>query len=438
MSETTGDIYSRLGDLIEAWNAQILESHEVLAGQLQTARGHLDRLIQPAAEESQAPAPHADSRAAVIAALEQEVADLRDELQRARTTPPLVGAPPSEPDREGVSRQREWADEIEELQRKLAASEEIRETLRGELATLKKTEGQALEDSSAASERAEASIGELERERDQLRADMAAALERCAALETALAEAETGAGASGEELAAALERCAALETALAEAEEALAAAQVSDADQAGDEERAGLAASLSALQDEHGQALARIGELEAALAGGAAARSARSLASGGDVHIDAFDTQGHKKRMGEILMELGVLDEEQLKAVLKEQSADPQHRLGALVVEHGFTGEDIVSKILAAQLRLPYLDIADLEIEDRVLKLVSPHVTRLHRCVPLKEEGGLLTAAMVNPLDLIAIEDLELASRCQVSPVVSTPSQIDARLLSVYGPPEVS
>ncbi|MCF6286784.1 MAG: hypothetical protein L3K26_16570, partial [Candidatus Hydrogenedentes bacterium] len=147
----------------------------------------------------------------------------------------------------------------------------------------------------------------------------------------------------------------------------------------------------------------------------------------------AFDAQGHKKRMGEILMELGVLDEEQLKSILKAQSEEPQLRLGTLVVEHGFTGEEIIAKILAAQLRLPFQDIAGTEIAAGVIGAVSPHVTRLHRCMPLAKDDGVLTVAMVNPLDLIAIEDLELASQCQVAPVVSTATQIEARLQEFYG-----
>ena len=215
-----------------------------------------------------------------------------------------------------------------------------------------------------------------------------------------------------------------LEARLAEAEAPIAENDDSDA-----------VTESSALQQSYDQALTRIEELERLLAQQQELQSTSSQEIDGSISIKAFDSQGHKKRMGEILMELGVLDEEQLKKVLKEQSAEPQQRLGALVVSHGFTGEDIVAKILAAQLRLPYHDVRDMKIEAEATALVSPHVAQLHRCLPLSEASGALTVAMVNPLDLIAIEDLELASRCRVVPVVSTPSQIDARLKEFYGDP---
>ena len=189
-----------------------------------------------------------------------------------------------------------------------------------------------------------------------------------------------------------------------------------------------LRSSLELLQLEHARAQDQIRTLKQALD-----TAAHSSAAPHRPDIEAFDERGHKKRMGEILVELGLLSEVQLKSVLKEQTSDPQRRLGQLVVEHGFTGEDIVAKIVAAQLRLPYLELVDTDVEPGAAAAVSPHVVRLHRCLPLRLKDGVLTVAMINPLDLIAIEDVELASRCRVSPVVSTPSHIDD-LISLFYP----
>jgi len=214
--------------------------------------------------------------------------------------------------------------------------------------------------------------------------------------------------------------------ALAAALEAARAAENAATDSSADVES--LRSSLELLQLEHAQAQDQIRTLKQALNSAASGPSAPPRPTG----IEAFDANGHKKRMGEILVELGLLTEVQLKSVLKEQNADPQRRLGQLVVDHGFTGEDIVAKIVAAQLRLPYQEIVDTDVEPRAVAAVSPHVVRLHRSLPLRLEDGVLTVAMINPLDLIAIEDLELASRYRVSPVVSTPSNIDSLIALFY------
>lgn len=141
--------------------------------------------------------------------------------------------------------------------------------------------------------------------------------------------------------------------------------------------------------------------------------------------IDAFDTQGHKKRIGQILVESGIISEYQLNELLSEQEKDPKRRLGALVVEKGHTSDYVIARILASQLRLPFSELRDEEIEPAAFALVSGHLARTHRCVPIRKRGDTLVLAMVNPLDLIAIEDVELATSCRVDPVVATAAAID-------------
>ena len=144
--------------------------------------------------------------------------------------------------------------------------------------------------------------------------------------------------------------------------------------------------------------------------------------------IRAFDQHGHKRRMGVILVEAGVITQEQLDEILAEQAQNPQRRFGTIVVERGFTTEEAVARILAAQLRLPFLAVSTENCDAGVSSRISGHLARLHKAVPVREENGNLTVAMVNPLDLIAIEDIEIASRCRVEPVVATRSAIEAVL----------
>ena len=326
MSETTEELCSRLGALIDEWNSQFSQSHTALTEQVVSARSHLERLAQPPGDDVVSPEA-GEEDASAIAILQEEIIQLKAALKQAQSPePPLVGAPISVGDSVDSADCEEWTPA---LAAELAQFREEAEMLKRTLAT-----------------------------RDN---------------------------------------------------------------------------ELAALRETHGETLERLRELEISHE---EFQSVSALGAEGAIDIKAFDTQGHKKRMGEILLELGVLDEEQLKGILKEQSLEPQHRLGALVVAHGYTGEDIVSKILAAQLRLPYVDVRDETVEAEAVALVSAHVTQLHHCLPLREVDGILTVAMVNPLDLIAIEDLELASQRRVSPVVSTRPQIEARLAEFYGDPD--
>lgn len=153
--------------------------------------------------------------------------------------------------------------------------------------------------------------------------------------------------------------------------------------------------------------------------------AARALAA---TDIAAFDAHGHKRRMGDILVEAGVLTQEQLEDALVQQESDPHRRFGAIVVERGYTTEEAVARILAAQLRLPYVSLLPGTYDASVPRLISAHLARLHKAVPIRQQTGVLTVAMANPLDLIAIEDIEIASRCRVEPVVATKSGIEGLL----------
>lgn len=214
-----------------------------------------------------------------------------------------------------------------------------------------------------------------------------------------------------------------------------------------EEARAALAQAQSALAlaaEEHAEALATRDEQIAALEATVEAQSAQLAAVHTELRlaairaeaeralveqdIRAFDQHGHKRRMGVILVEAGVITQDQLEEILAEQAQNPQRRFGTIVVERGFTSEEAVARILAAQLRLPFLALTAESCDPGVAARISGHLARLHKALPVREENGNLTVAMVNPLDLIAIEDIEIASRCRVEPVVATRSAIEAIL----------
>jgi hypothetical protein len=195
---------------------------------------------------------------------------------------------------------------------------------------------------------------------------------------------------------------------------------------------------VAELEELLGQAARAVGEQESDEAGqvGEERRAEGLLADVENFEVPslpAFEAHGHRKRVGEILVAEGVLSPDELQELLTEQGRTPHVRLGTLAVARGFTNEALVAKILAAQLRLPFVNLAEMTLDRATAALLSPHLARLHKCVPLRREEDRLTVAMTNPLDLIAIEDIELAGKCVVGPVVATPSGIRGALETLYG-----
>ncbi len=147
----------------------------------------------------------------------------------------------------------------------------------------------------------------------------------------------------------------------------------------------------------------------------------------------AYDERGRKRSMGEILVEAGTLTQDQLDLALAEQRSSSRRRLGTIIVENGWADEETISQVLAAQLRMPFVRLPDEVIELYAADLLDGTFATHHMCMPIRVEGTLLVIAMANPLDLIAVEDIERRTELTARPVVATLADITAAIVKYYG-----
>ncbi|HOY66146.1 MAG TPA: type IV-A pilus assembly ATPase PilB [Candidatus Ozemobacteraceae bacterium] len=139
-----------------------------------------------------------------------------------------------------------------------------------------------------------------------------------------------------------------------------------------------------------------------------------------------------KMRLGDALIAEGLINEEQLQQALALQKKSGK-RLGAVLVEmHLVTEHDIV-QILSKQLKIPYIDLSNYLIDPVIAKLVPEHIAKRHMLIPINKVGNKLTVAMVDPLNIIAIDDIQLMTGLMVKPVVATQSDINKALQDAYG-----
>jgi len=137
--------------------------------------------------------------------------------------------------------------------------------------------------------------------------------------------------------------------------------------------------------------------------------------------------------MGDILVDAGVLSQEQLEQALIEQQEHPQRRLGAILMDMGHAEAEVIAQVLACQLKLPFVHLERDVPEETAVRLVSSRLARHHRCIPVRMEDETVILAMSNPLDLIAIEDIELATSRRVDPVVAAEPDIAKAIEWFYG-----
>jgi type IV pilus assembly protein PilB len=141
---------------------------------------------------------------------------------------------------------------------------------------------------------------------------------------------------------------------------------------------------------------------------------------------------GKKLRLGDALISEGLINEEQLQQALALQKKSGK-RLGNVLVEmHLVTEQDIV-QILSKQLRIPFIDLSNYLIDPVIAKLIPEHIAKRHFLIPINKVGNKLTVAMVDPLNIIAIDDIQLMTGLMVKPVVATQGDINKALQDAYG-----
>src|SRR2546426_4658182 len=125
-----------------------------------------------------------------------------------------------------------------------------------------------------------------------------------------------------------------------------------------------------------------------------------------------------RKRIGDILVETGVLSAQQLTEALARQRRT-RERLGRILVEQKVATEKQIAQALAAQLDLPLVNLASARIDPKAVKLVPEALARKRRVLPLVLEGEHLVIAMADPLDVYAVDDVGIAAHRPVKAVVA-------------------
>ena len=150
------------------------------------------------------------------------------------------------------------------------------------------------------------------------------------------------------------------------------------------------------------------------------------------VHV-SFSLDEEKRRLGEILMESGVITQNQLAMAVKTQAEgrDNEH-IGKIFISMGFAAEDVVAQALAYQMKGQFLRLEIGVVDAKVAEKISGRLAAMHNCIPVKIADGALVVAMENPLDLIALEDLERTTNMQIEPVVATSKDIEWALETYY------
>src|SRR5437763_1676050 len=143
-----------------------------------------------------------------------------------------------------------------------------------------------------------------------------------------------------------------------------------------------------------------------------------------------------RKRLGELLTELGVIDEHQLQSALGHQK-QWGGKLGGILVQKGFCSEEAMISALAKHLGMQSVRLAGVKIDPRAVKCVSKQVAEKLHVFPYALTGSgrseVVTIAMSDPTDLSAVDQLAFHTGTRIKPMLAGDGDVVAAIQAHYG-----
>jgi type IV pilus assembly protein PilB len=145
-----------------------------------------------------------------------------------------------------------------------------------------------------------------------------------------------------------------------------------------------------------------------------------------------------QRRLGQILVDLGYLTEDQLWDILEAQKQSQGEILGQVAIRMGFVSEAQVTEALAEQWGMPVVNLAETTIPAKALELVPQTMADVYKIVPISLKDNVLTVAMADPQNLGALDDLRSMLGVEVRGAVSNAKDVDAAIARQYAGREES
>ncbi len=139
-----------------------------------------------------------------------------------------------------------------------------------------------------------------------------------------------------------------------------------------------------------------------------------------------------KKRLGEMLIEGGLLTEEKLKQALVDQKKAGL-KLGQYLTRQGIVNEQQIIDLLSQQLNIQKYHPDNFPLDISLAHYIPIEIAQKYQVAPLKKKGRLLTIAIVDPLDINTLDSIEVLANAEVEPVICSEREVNQIINSLYG-----
>ncbi|TMI77110.1 MAG: type IV-A pilus assembly ATPase PilB [Bacillati bacterium ANGP1] len=142
-----------------------------------------------------------------------------------------------------------------------------------------------------------------------------------------------------------------------------------------------------------------------------------------DAELPRARPRPRSESLGQILLDEKMVSREQLDRAIQMQHRSGGH-LGRILVEQGALSEQQLAKVLSIQWGMPYVELASLEIDSDVVKVVPQHLAHRHKVLAIEKTRKKLKLAISDPLNVVAFDDVRLVTGLEIEPVVAAEQDI--------------
>lgn len=139
-----------------------------------------------------------------------------------------------------------------------------------------------------------------------------------------------------------------------------------------------------------------------------------------------------RKRIGDLLVEAGVLTEENLQKALAQQK-QLNMKLGDVLITQRYITEQQFIEVLEFQLGIPHVQLFRQKIDSKVINIIPQKLAEQHIVLPLRAEGSKLIVAMADPLDYFALDELRMSTGYRVEPAIASKEELQRAIKRYYG-----
>ncbi|MBE5885853.1 MAG: type II secretion system protein GspE [Lachnospiraceae bacterium] len=140
-------------------------------------------------------------------------------------------------------------------------------------------------------------------------------------------------------------------------------------------------------------------------------------------------------RIGDLLVQKGYITDDQLSQALEEQREKKQ-RLGEVLISLGFVSEEQFAAVYCDQSGIEPVDLKEIKLNEELLQMVGEDVMRKQELIPFaydEDNFNCIKVAMADPMNLGAMDDIQLITGMEVKPYYCSASQINIQLDKLYG-----